>query len=86
MRERYGEEASWERHMPSYLFGWQLANRPDLHERGWNEAETDVRDEWQRRHPDRAWSAVAGAVEPGWASARGAPASERRPRPGAGPR
>lgn len=49
-----------------YRFGWQLANRPDMSSRQWDDAEPDVRREWEVRHPDRPWSAVAPAVERGF--------------------
>lgn len=56
--------SDWER---CYRFGWQLANRPDTAGRSWTDVQTHVRDEWQRRHPDRPWSDdVATAVERGF--------------------
>jgi hypothetical protein len=56
--------SDWER---CYRFGWQLANRPDTAGRSWTDVQADVRDEWQRRHPDRPWSDdVASAVERGF--------------------
>jgi hypothetical protein len=54
----------YERFQPAYQYGWQLGSR--YTGRDWSEFESDVRTEWEQRHPNDAWRDFKAAVRSGW--------------------
>lgn len=76
LRTREGSDSRWPEVEPLYRYGWQVANRPDFSGRAWDEAASDVRRDWERRHPTGDWSDAEPYVRAGWAAVREAsPAS-----------
>jgi hypothetical protein len=67
-------EASWRAHhaqlsgehydeyAPAYLYGLDMATHEQHGGKEWEEAEAQLRSEWQRRHPRSAWSKFRAAV------------------------
>ena len=60
----------WSEYEIRCRFGWERANRPDLQERDWQDAQHLIRAEWETWHPDIPWARAAEAVEWGWRAAR----------------
>jgi hypothetical protein len=70
LREREGDECRWTQVEPRYRYGWQMANRPDFRERSWDDAATDLRYDWGRRHSGVTWEEAAPFIECGWLAAK----------------
>ncbi|MBX5493300.1 MAG: hypothetical protein IRZ14_19285 [Chloroflexi bacterium] len=64
----------WERYEPLYAFGWEAARRPEYQGRSWNEAELELRREWEQRYPDRPWREAMDTVREAWEYVHGAAA------------
>jgi hypothetical protein len=54
----------YERFQPAYQYGWQLGSR--YTGRDWSEFESEVRSDWEQRHPNDAWQDFKAAVRSGW--------------------
>jgi hypothetical protein len=51
---------------PAYRYGHALASDTRFDGRGWDEIERQARDEWEARHPQRAWAQFESAVGHAW--------------------
>lgn len=71
LRDLEGSERRWKELEPRYRYGWQMANRPDFKDRGWDDAVADLQHDWERRHADLPWSEAAPFTERGWSAAQG---------------
>ena len=54
---------------PAYRYGHGLASDARFQGRDWDEIESDVRGDWERRNPGSAWERFKGAVRHAWARA-----------------
>ena len=54
---------------PAYRYGHGLASDARFQGRDWDEIESDVRGDWETRHPGSAWERFKGAVRHAWARA-----------------
>lgn len=70
LRDLEGNEGRWKELEPRYRYGWQMANRPDFKDRGWDDAVADLRHDWERRHAEVPWSEAARFIEHGWSTAQ----------------
>lgn len=70
LRDLEGNEKHWKELEPRYRYGWQMANRPDFKDRGWDDAVADLRTDWERRHAEVPWSEAAPFIERGWSAAQ----------------
>jgi uncharacterized protein (TIGR02271 family) len=59
---------NYERFRPAYQYGYSHANR--YRDRNWNQAERDVRRDWEREHSDSPWDRVKEAVREGFERAK----------------
>lgn len=58
--------AGYERYVPSYRFGYSLAQGKEFYGRRWTEVEPGVRKQWESQHPQESWEAYREAVRHGW--------------------
>jgi hypothetical protein len=63
---------SYDQYAPAYRYGHDLSTNDRYHGREWNAMESDIRRDWEQRHPDNAWDNVKNAVQFGWQRAQGA--------------
>lgn len=64
---RYGGADSFEDYQPAYSYGAEMARNPQYRDRNWNDVEADLRDTWERRHPDHPnWDRFKAAIRHGW--------------------
>jgi uncharacterized protein (TIGR02271 family) len=62
-QQRYGTRGGrWEEAEPAYRYGYDLRNRPEYRGRSWNEVESDVRRDWERRNPDTPWDRARESI------------------------
>ena len=67
---RYGTQGgSYDDYDPAYRYGYGLASDARFQGRDWDEIESDVRSDWEQRHPGNAWERFKGAVRHAWARA-----------------
>lgn len=60
------DDARYDTYAPAYLYGVDLATHEQHGGREWADAETDLRREWQGRHPDSVWTQLRHAVRRGF--------------------
>jgi hypothetical protein len=51
---------------PAYRYGHQMGSSEHFRDRNWDEAETDLRQDWQATKPASAWDKVKAAIRHGW--------------------
>jgi hypothetical protein len=65
--ERYGAQgAQWEAYETRYRFTWEMAHRPEYEGRSWLSVQSDVRREWESRHPETAWEQAEDTIRDAW--------------------
>ncbi|HYD80237.1 MAG TPA: YsnF/AvaK domain-containing protein [Paucimonas sp.] len=63
----YGQSGGrYEDYAPAYQYGSTLASSGRFKGRRWDDIESDVRTEWESRHPESAWEKFKAAVRHGW--------------------
>jgi len=62
----------YEEYEPAYRYGSDLGRDARYRGRGWTEVESDVRRDWESRHPNDAWERFKSAVRHGWERASNA--------------
>jgi len=65
----------WEADEPCYRYAWEMQQAPQYHDRPWSAVEPELRQDWERRHPDTPWDRVAAKIRDAWECA--APARAR---------
>ncbi len=66
---RYGEAQAvehWKAYEPVYRYGWEMLNRPEFRGRTWDEAEQDLRHDWEARHPELSWDSACLVLRDVW--------------------
>ncbi|GAB3452630.1 hypothetical protein GCM10027321_01610 [Massilia terrae] len=64
---RYAGTGSFEDYQPAYSYGAEMARNPQYRDRNWNDVESDLRDTWERRHPEHSnWERFKAAIRHGW--------------------
>lgn len=64
---RYSGAGRYEDYQPAYSYGAEMARDPQYRDRNWNDVEADLRDTWERRHPDQSsWEKFKAAIRHGW--------------------
>ncbi len=64
---RYAGAGRYEDYQPAYSYGAEMARNPQYRDRNWNDVESDLRDTWERRHPDQSsWDKFKAAIRHGW--------------------
>ena len=58
--------SSYDEFRPAYRGGYELRGDDRYADREWDEIEPELRDRWQREHPESAWERVKAAVRRGW--------------------
>lgn len=61
---------------PAYHYGWDVGRNERIRDRSWNDFESAIRVDWERRYPDGEWSRVVRAVRLGFEHARAEVATE----------
>lgn len=64
----YGSQGDsrYEDYAPAYQFGNQMHSDARYSNYGWNDAEPDIRSNWERQHGTHPWERVKDAVRYGW--------------------
>ena len=62
---------TWETYEPAYEYGYRSASDERWRGRNWSEVESDLRSDWERRHPDSAWERFKDSVRYGWEKVTG---------------
>jgi len=71
-QQRYGATGGdWSSAEPRYRYGWEMANRPDYRGRGWQEAEPELRRDYEGRYGDSTWDEAKDSVRDAWESLSG---------------
>jgi uncharacterized protein (TIGR02271 family) len=66
-QERVGTTgARWEDVEPSYRYGWELRNDPRYRGRNWSDVESEVQQDWTRRHPESPWTDAQDSIRETW--------------------
>lgn len=60
----------YERYQPAYQYGYAAGSEPRYRGQRWEEAEADIRQDWQMRHPNDAWEDFKDAVQHAWQRVR----------------
>jgi hypothetical protein len=63
----------WETDEPCYRYAWEMRQHPQYHDRPWAAAEPELRQDWERQHPDTAWDRVVDKLRDAWESMTPAP-------------
>jgi hypothetical protein len=64
--EMYGN-APYEEYEPAYRYGWEAGSSGRYRGRAWNDVESDLRGDWERRNPGAGgWERFKAAVRRGW--------------------
>lgn len=64
--ERFPGDEHYDEYAPAYLYGLDMATHEQHGGKEWDEAEPDLRGEWEQRHPQSAWAKFKDAVRHGW--------------------
>jgi hypothetical protein len=56
----------YEDYAPAYQYGSRLADSDPYQGRRWEDAESDVRSDWESRNPGSAWQKFKAAIRHGW--------------------
>jgi uncharacterized protein (TIGR02271 family) len=56
----------YEEYEPAYRYGSEARGSAQYRDRPWEEVESDLRSDWERRHPGSAWDRFKAAVRHGW--------------------
>jgi hypothetical protein len=51
---------------PAYEYGYRSAGDPRYQGKSWDQAENDIRSDYERRNPGSRWEQVKAAVRHGW--------------------
>lgn len=51
---------------PAYRYGESMAGNPGYRDKPWDEAEPELRGEWQASNPESSWDKFKDAVKTGW--------------------
>lgn len=71
-QQRHGTTGGrWEDHEPYYRYGWETRQRPEYRGRSWDEAEPEVRRDWEARYRDRPWTDAREHVRGTWDDTEG---------------
>ncbi len=66
-QQRYGTSGGrWEEDEPAYRYGYDLRSRPEYRGGSWNEVESDVRQDWERRNPNTPWDRARERIRETW--------------------
>ena len=66
-QQRYGGAGGrWEEDEPAYRYGYGLRGRPEYRGRRWDEVEAEVRQDWERRHPNTPWDRARERIRETW--------------------
>jgi len=57
---------TWEADQPAYRYGYDMRRRPEYQNRSWTDVEPDVRQDWERRNPDKPWDRAREAIRETW--------------------
>jgi uncharacterized protein (TIGR02271 family) len=57
---------SYDDYAPAYRYGSEMRRSELYRNRPWDEAETDLRQDWEARRPGSAWEKFKAAVKHGW--------------------
>ncbi len=51
---------------PAYLYGYRMASDPRFKGQSWSRAESQLKTDYMREHPNSVWDKISGAVRYGW--------------------
>jgi uncharacterized protein (TIGR02271 family) len=77
---RYGSSGGrYEDYQPAYSYGAEMARNEQYRGRQWNDVESDLRDNWERKHPGESstWERFKAAIRHGWDRMTGDEASRK---------
>jgi uncharacterized protein (TIGR02271 family) len=64
---RYGTTGEkYETYSPAYRYGYEMASDPRYRGRNFSEAESALRTEYARQHPNSTWEKIKASVRYGW--------------------
>ena len=64
---RYGQSGGvYEDYEPAYTYGYSAASDPRYHGRSWDDAESDLRTDYGRQHPNSTWEKMKDSIRYGW--------------------
>lgn len=62
-------DGHYDDYAPSYRMGYDAARSDRYRGRAWDEAEADMRRDWETRYPGNDWERFKAAVRTGWSRA-----------------
>jgi uncharacterized protein (TIGR02271 family) len=65
----------WEDYEPAYRYGYEMRSRPEYRTRNWDDAESDLRRDWETRYPNSPWDRMRENVRESWDNTPGHRAS-----------
>lgn len=61
-----GSGTSYDEYAPAYRYGASMAQSDQYRGRPWNDAETNLKSDWEARNPGSAWEKFKAAIRHGW--------------------
>jgi uncharacterized protein (TIGR02271 family) len=70
---RYASDrsASYDIYAPAYRYGYEMASDPRYRGKSWDDVESTLRTDYERRNPNSVWDRMKGAVRYGWEKVTG---------------
>jgi hypothetical protein len=66
-QQRYGSTGGrWEDYEPGYRYGYEMRSRPEYRGRSFNDVESSMRSDWERRHPETPWDRARESIRDTW--------------------
>ena len=66
-KTRYGSSGgSYDTYEPSYRYGSEMANDPRYKGRSYDDVESELKSDYQRRNPESTWENMKDSVRYGW--------------------
>jgi hypothetical protein len=57
---------TYQEYDPAYRYGQSMAGNPGYRDKEWNDAEPELRADWEGRNPQSSWEKFKEAVKEGW--------------------
>jgi hypothetical protein len=68
---------TWAENEASYRYGYERASSPEFSGRAFDEAEPDLRRDWEGQYADTPWEKAKHAIQDAWESVIGGAPSRR---------
>lgn len=65
-QRRGTSQGRWEEYEPSYRYAYEMRSRPENRGRSFEDVETSMRSDWQRRYPNSPWDRARENIREAW--------------------